>query len=410
MEKIRMKNIFWNSLGTAAWSFLSLFLLIIVTRINGIADSGLFSFAFALAVIMFTVASYGGRAYQVSDHKNLFASDNYISLRLFTSLLVLVITLLFVILNGYDLQKSILIFLLVGHRIFDAIADVFYGIMQKKNCLYVSGKSLFYKSILSLISFLVIELLTKNLLISSLSLPIISLLFVIFYDIPQSRKLENFSIKIRFAGIRKIFISTFLPFTIAVMGLIFVNLARYFIDIYHPNLQGYFGIIVMPLSLILLLFSFISNPAILHLSNKYNNKEFSSLDQFIGRIVVIILIATLLICAFIYLFGAPILQLMFNIDFKNYIFDIILVLLIGFTISINSLFTNIAIIARKLRVTAVVYLLSNILLIILCFLMVDKYQIRGAIIAYIVTSVIQAAAMGIYYKYLTRRYNLFKNS
>jgi O-antigen/teichoic acid export membrane protein len=168
------KDVFWNSLGTAAWSFLSLLLLIVVTRINGIEDSGLFSFAFALAIVMFTVACYGGRTYQVSDYKDSFRPDVYISLRIFTSLAVIALTTFFVILNGHDWQKSALIFLLVGQRVFDAMADVFYGIMQKKHRLYISGKSLFYKSVLSLIVFLAVDLLTKDLLLSALSLPLIS--------------------------------------------------------------------------------------------------------------------------------------------------------------------------------------------------------------------------------------------
>ena len=236
------KDIFWNSVGTAAWSFLSLFLLIIVTRVNGIIDSGQFSFGFALALIMYTIVSYGGRAYQVSDHKNLFTAESYISLRILTSLAVIIFTAFFVSVNNYSSQKLILIFLLVGQRVFDAIADVFYGIMQKKHHLYISGKSLFYKSLLSLIAFLFIELLTKELLLSALVLPIISLLFIIFYDIPNSRRLEIFSIKPKFTEMKDILKSTFLPFAITLMGLIFVNLARYFIDIYHPALQRYFGI------------------------------------------------------------------------------------------------------------------------------------------------------------------------
>ena len=410
IERVRMKNIFWNSLGTAAWSFLSLFLLIIVTRINGIIDSGLFSFAFAFAVIMFTIVSYGGRAYQVSDHKNSFAADNYISLRIFTSLTVLVITLLFVLINGYDWQKSVLIFLLVGQRIFDGIADVFYGIMQKKHHLYISGKSLFYKSLISVLVFFIIDLLERNLLLSCVSLPFISLLFILFYDIPQSQKLESFSIKVRFAEINKILKSAFLTFAVAIMGLIFANLARFFIDMYHPNLQGYFGIIITPLSLIILLFSFILTPAILSLSDKYNNQEFHALNKSIRDVIYITSVTTLIICIFMYFFGAPLLKLLFNVDYTKYVIDIVLVVLIGCLLSVTSLFSTIAIIARRLKITAIVYLLSNILLALLCMILVERLQIHGAIIAYIIASAVQTIIMGLYYINLTSRQRLSKNS
>ncbi len=402
------KDVFWNSIGVTAWSFLSLFLLVVVTRINGVADSGLFSFAFAFALIMFTVGCYGGRTYQVSDHKNSFTTDGYISLRIFTSLAVVLLTVLFVVFNGYDWQKSALIFLLVGQRVFDAVADVLYGIMQKKNHLHISGKSLFYKSILSLVVFLAIDLFTKDLLLSTLSLPIVSLAFILFYDIPQSRTLESFSVKPKLTGVMDILRSTFLPFTIIVMGLIFVNLARYFIDIYHPDLQGYFGIIIMPLSLILLLFSFVLTPTILHLSEAYNGQKFYALRRSVTKIIGIVLGGTVIACILAYLFGAPLLQLLFNVDFSKYITDVVLVVLIGFAISLTSLFTNIAIIARKLRLTATIHLLSNILLVLLCVFLVSQYQIRGAITAYIIASIVQAGVMGAYYLYFTGRYSSSK--
>lgn len=396
------KDVLWNSIGVSTWSFLSLFLLIIVTRLNGITDSGLFSFSFAFAMIIFTVSCFSGRTYQVSDHSQKFSSSDYVSFRIITSTIALLIAILFIVTNQYDLMKSLLLFLLVMHRVFDSIADVFYGIMQKQRHLHLSGKSLFYKSILSLVAFLVIDLLTTNLILASLALPVISLLFILFYDIPHSRNLDNFTISVKTNGIKKILRDTFLPFSILVMGLIFANIARYFIDIYHPGSQGYFGIIIMPLSLVILVFSFILTPAILHLSETYNSGDFKSLRKIIRRIVYAMSAVTLLIVACVYIWGVPLLKLLFNIDFTHYLHDIALVIVIGFLLSVTSLFTNVAIIARRLRLTSAFYLLSNIILTLLCILWVRPYQIRGAIIAYVVVSTLQALIMGIYYRKLTR--------
>ena len=49
MKKIskNQKIFLWNAFGTSFNSFLSLFFLIIVTRINGIDESGLFSFYYS---------------------------------------------------------------------------------------------------------------------------------------------------------------------------------------------------------------------------------------------------------------------------------------------------------------------------------------------------------------------------
>lgn len=400
------KDFIWNSLGTATWAFLSLFLLIIVTRVNGITDSGLFSFAFAFSLIMFTVGCFGGRTYQVSDHRKSFATEKYISLRIITSIAVIFITAGFILLNDYDLQKTILIGLVVAQRILDAVADVFYGIMQKNGYLFISGKSLFYKSILSLVAFLVIDLLTENLLLSTLSLPLISLLFLFLYDIPQSKKLEKFGMKIRVNGTRKILKSTFLSFVVILLGLVFSNISRYFIDIFHPNLQGQFGIIIMPLSLILLLASFTFTPATVRMTSDYSNGKIGSLNKLVIRILLLMATAAILLSILAYFFAAYLLAFLFGVDFTQYSLDIALIILVGLTIATTSLFTNIAIIARKLHVTAVIYIVSNTLLVLLCFSLVHTYQIRGAIISYVVASTLQAIAMGIYYLKLTANHKL----
>jgi len=404
------KDVFWNSIGTATWSFLSLFLLIIVTRVNGLEDSGIFSFGFAFALIMFTVACYGGRTYQVSDHNNVFSTNAYIALRLYTSLAVIAMSMIFILTNGYEFQKAVVILLLVLHRVFDAGSDVLYGIMQKKQHLYVAGKSLFFKSALSLLTFLAIDAATGSLLLSTLSLPLISLTFLVCYDIPHAKSLEKITIRAKFSGIDKILKSTFLPFAIAVMGLIFVNLARYFIDIYHPASQGHFGILIMPLSLVILLFSFILTPAVLHLSDSYHARRLTIMNQLVMKITATMVVASIPIYLATYFFGVPLLHLLFGVSFEPYVIDIILVITIGLAISLTSLFTNIAVIARKLYATAIIYTASIALLAFLCTLLVESYKIRGAIIAYVIVSVVQMLAMGAYYFYLLRHQRLSKNS
>ncbi len=69
-RKIFLKNFIWNMLGTGFNSFNSLFFLVIVTRINGIQDAGIFSIAWATAYILYTIGLYSGRLCQVTDTEN----------------------------------------------------------------------------------------------------------------------------------------------------------------------------------------------------------------------------------------------------------------------------------------------------------------------------------------------------
>ena len=64
------KNTIWNIIGTTINAFSSLFFMIIVTRVNGVFDAGIFTFAFSTATMFNIIGVYAGRIYQVTDNDN----------------------------------------------------------------------------------------------------------------------------------------------------------------------------------------------------------------------------------------------------------------------------------------------------------------------------------------------------
>ena len=76
MNKKFRKNTIWNMIGTGVNAFNSLFLMIIVTRINGVSLAGMFTFAFSTATLFNVIGVYAGRVYQVTD-KDKFNDKEY---------------------------------------------------------------------------------------------------------------------------------------------------------------------------------------------------------------------------------------------------------------------------------------------------------------------------------------------
>ena len=91
MEKDKQfrKNFIWNLLGTGFNSFNSLFFMIIVTRINGVNDAGVFTIAFATATILYFIGVYSGRIYQVTEPNKAITNKEYIVNRIITTLCML---------------------------------------------------------------------------------------------------------------------------------------------------------------------------------------------------------------------------------------------------------------------------------------------------------------------------------
>ena len=228
------KDYIWNSIGSFLQSAISPILLIVITRLNGVGDSGLFSFAMSLSVVFWAISLWGGRTYQVSDVKKEFSSGDYIVVRFISSLIVAVFSISFCILSGYDLIKTELIMVLVSFKILESIADSMYGVLQIHNKLYIVGISLTIKSVFGFIIFAIVDILTKNIVYGALSIFLVNIVVVIFYDIPWMKHVESVGLtkkNIMQAG--KIMKKTAEVFVVVFLTMFSLNIPRYFLDKYH---------------------------------------------------------------------------------------------------------------------------------------------------------------------------------
>ena len=153
-EKIQFrKNFIWNILGTGLNAFISLFFMIIVTRINGVDQAGIFTLAFSTACILYSVGIYAGRIYQVTELNNKISDKDFIVNRILTSSSMILFLIVFCIYKNYNYEKSIIFLLLTIYKALEAFGDVLHGILQKNERLDMVGKSLFMKSNSTILNF-----------------------------------------------------------------------------------------------------------------------------------------------------------------------------------------------------------------------------------------------------------------
>lgn len=135
------KNFIWNVLGTGLNAFNSLFFMIIVTRLNGVDQAGIFTIAFSTACIIYFVGVYAGRIYQVTELNKEITDKEFIVNRSISTILMLILVILFSVIRGYNLYKSTMFLLLTLYKALEAFSDVLYGILQKNDRLEIVGKS-----------------------------------------------------------------------------------------------------------------------------------------------------------------------------------------------------------------------------------------------------------------------------
>lgn len=402
LENVK-KDYFWNTVGVLAQNAISPLLLVAVTRINGIYDSGLFSFAFSVAIIFWVIGMWGGRTYQVSDVKQEFPHRSYVMVRLLLAVVMLAGAIIFVVVNQYDPLKSGVIIALVLFKVIESIADAMHGVMQVNDRLYVVGKSLLYKAVGGFSLFLVIDLVTQNILLGCLGIILANLLVTLFYDVRVAGKLDSITITPNqvsptIKSAINIIKRTWPISTVIFLSLLALNIPRYFIDLYHEDQVGYFGILAMPITLIGLLMTFILQPKVVHLSKLFDAQNYDKFNGIVGKLVLMAAGIGIVVLIGAYLLGVPLLVLVFGIDFSAYLMPLLVIVAGGIINALVAIFINIFVIIRHFKYQFFILVSTNVALAVLSAIFIKEYGLTGGVSLFTLVTAIQAALLVIAYK------------
>jgi O-antigen/teichoic acid export membrane protein len=351
---------------------------------------------------------WGGRVYQVSDAVGEFRQQSYVAMRLVLSVGMLVAASIFILSNGYDATKCVIILTLVLFKAIESIADAIYGIMQRHSMLSYAGKSLTYKAIAGVVLFGIINIYTNSLAISCAGLIIANVILVLFYDIPIIKKQEPSLIRqiIKHSHLResfRIMRKTFPAFIVSFLGAFSLNIPRYFIDNYNEHLSGYFGIIAMPTTLVVLLMTFILQPKVMELSQALHDKQYEKFRKSIISIERITLVIGLAVLILMYLVGAWLLSIIFGVDFTPYASALTVITVGALASALLAIYINILTIMRHFKIQTITLLVTNAILIVASGLVIPVYGLMGGVVLFVITNSVQAFTLSAAYKTYLRR-------
>ncbi len=323
------KNFVWNLIGSTASSFASLFFMMIVTRLNGIDDAGIFSFAFSTASIFLVIGIYSGRTFQVTDKNKKTTDSDYFYLKFATCIAMLVSGLIFCLVRGYTGEKLIVIMFLITFRALEAIGECAYAVIQKKDRLYQVGRSMTMKALGSLVSFFIIDYLTRDVTFSCVMIIIGHLLPMIFYDLPKLVKTGFHFGEFRPERVWYLLRIGFFTFGFTFLNLYVINAARYVLDSNaSDSAQTIYGIIAMPATILSLIGQYLIQPFLT------NFKKFFATDagKFQGLVaklcLAIVAIGAVCVLAAT-LLGIPVLELLYAIELDGNLLSLIMIIVGG---------------------------------------------------------------------------------
>ena len=391
------QNYIWNLFGTVSSSLISVVLLLFASRFLDSHNSDIFSIAYALGQQFFVLGYFQIRNMQSTDIQEKYSFISYHNTRIVTIMMMMVTSVGYVFIQGYDLYKSIIILLLVLYRAIDAYSDVFQGYFQQQNRSDLAGQVQFYRSWICIIVFGFSLLLTKSLMISSIVICLINLILTVILDYRIS--IRNFDTKF-FPSISKDLSSIFSilreAFPLFINGFVITyvyNEAKIDIDLllsqgfFSNGIQRDFNVLFMPVFVLSLLF-FVLRPLTTQLSIYWYKREYEKFYKQIYILFTIMTILGLIIIGLGYLIGTEILGFVYGISLMEYKIPFV-ILLTGGILNVLALVIDIVMtIFRKQSYLVIAYITTFIVAKLTTMIFVKKYGILGASLSFLISMAI----------------------
>lgn len=385
------KNIYrdsylWNMIGSMLLAFQSVILLMVLTRVLGVDDAGIFTLAYANANLFFTMGKYGMRYFQASDVIEQFSFKDYICSRIITSACMIVgsfgFTVYLAIKNSYTIEKMLIVFFVCIFKLPDVIEDVYYGRYQQKARLDIAAKTMTLRVALTTLCFILVVILSKNLLFSVIVSTVFAFLLVAYFikitikPFADGKKWEK-------AKVFELLRVCFPLFVGAFLSIYITNAPKYSIDaLLNDELQACYGFISMPVMVISLLNGIIFNPLIQKMSIIWKKRETKA---FLIRVIVqagVVLGITLCCIIAAFFLGIPVLSFLFNVDLTLYKRELIILLIGGGLLGLSGLLNTVITIIRFQNSILIGYGIVTCMAIIFSDYIVSQYKLMGAAILY----------------------------
>jgi O-antigen/teichoic acid export membrane protein len=391
-RKVSEKSVFiWNIVGSMTRAASSIILLMMVTRICGASQAGIFSIAYATAQMLLTVGWYGMRAYQATDVRGRFEFSTYLASRAVTCMLMLLGDVLYIIISGYTAEKALVVFFICVLKMVDAVEDVYHGLLQLHGRLDLAGMLLTLRNVFSMVAFFLVLIFTKNLLVTCVVSAGASLAFCFLINIPIANHIERSQFNFSLQPLKKLFTDCFSLCASNFLSIYIYNAPKYAIDrLLTPEIQTYYNIIFMPAFVINLLSEVVFKPLLVELANLWAEHGLDRFSLLVSRLIKWIALITILTIGIAYFIGIPILSFVFGVDLAAYKTELLILLLGGGFGACAWLLNNVLTAMRKQKALLLGYMLASIFASIIAPVFVQKHQIMGASLTYLASIILLA--------------------
>ena len=379
----------WNMIGSTIYAMASMILTYLTIRIISGKEGGIFAIGLTLGQMFIYIAYYEMRNFQVTDENNKYNFSEYHAVKIFNCILMMIVSAGYIWMKHYDAYKATVIFMVCLYRMLDGYADVYEAEFHHKGRLDLAGKSMAFRTVISVGLYFIILGMTHN-LIYALTGAIISGIMGIYifniYIFDSVGRIKCTWDKESFLGILRDCFPLFLGMF---LWTYLLSASRIAVDNVMPSeYQSYYQVLFMPVSVINLFAGFLIRPSLMELTDLKARNEKKKFWSIIRKMMIALMAFTVICMIGAYICGIPVLSLLVNCNLKEYrMMFVFLIFAGGFNAIAYLLYFVLTIFRSQLGIIAG-YGIASIMALLISTRMVERWQLWGASVSYFISIVV----------------------
>lgn len=372
------QNMLYNTVGSFFYLGCQWLITIIVVHLGNFDMAGNLTIAISLSNTFSTIATYGMKNYQVSDTRCIYSSGEYVSTRIITCVISILLAIIFLALNThYTLVQMGIIFSYIVFRIIEAFVDVLQGIQQKALRMDYVGISMILRGIATIVGFSLGLHLFHNLILAICLMIVLTSPVVLFYDIHKSLSLDSFHPTYN-KHLWQILKKCFPLMLTAFLTTNIVTIPRYFLEkLQGSTIAGYYGSVATPTVIIQSLCIIIYSPLVPLLARAYADGLKVDYRRIMGKALLIMIVISILFCVGGLLFGTWGLKLLFGDEILPYTYLFTPIIFTTIMMAFVYYFTMVLTIARRTWSIVIATGCAVLAVTVLSSPMIHRYSMAG---------------------------------
>jgi O-antigen/teichoic acid export membrane protein len=177
------RNFSWTFAGNVVYAAAQWGILVLLAKLGSPEMVGQFALGLAITAPVILFANLQLRSVQATDARRDYTFADYLGLRLLTTLAAYAVIVAIVLIAGYGQETALVILFIGAAKAFEAISDIFFGLLQQHERMDRIAKSLMIEGPLTLAVMGLILYGTRSVAWATLGMAVVWALQLALYDL-----------------------------------------------------------------------------------------------------------------------------------------------------------------------------------------------------------------------------------